>query len=232
MSKTNTCEVDDCDRGGKLIRGLCNMHYRRMMRLGSLELPPPPTCKADNCKDRVHSNGYCRPHHSKWRRYGDPLETRRYNNAEDSFQARTTWRGDCLVWTASKTKGGYGKLTVEGKLRGAHQYAWERENGPIPAGMEIDHTCFNRPCCNIKHLRLATEKQNRENLRQANPNNHSSGIRGVCWNKTTKSWMAKATHNGKQFYNGHHATIAEAEAAVIELRNRLFTHNLTDRQAA
>jgi hypothetical protein len=42
-----------------------------------------------------------------------------------------------------------------------HRYCWELEVGPIPDGMEIDHQCRNRACCNIDHLRVVTPKVNR-----------------------------------------------------------------------
>lgn len=41
-----------------------------------------------------------------------------------------------------------------GKLVMRHRWFWELSNGPIPSGMEIDHMCKNRRCCNIDHLQL------------------------------------------------------------------------------
>ena len=41
-----------------------------------------------------------------------------------------------------------------------HRLCWERENGPIPSNLVIDHICRNRVCCNIEHLRLVTRKIN------------------------------------------------------------------------
>lgn len=157
---------------------------------------------------------------------------RRFSDPAEAFRHRTEWQGDCLIWTGSLTKGGYGKLYVAGKLRGAHQFAWEQANGSIPDGMEVGNACHNRACCNVAHLHLATSGQNHQNLRNTNPNNRSSGVRGVYWNASVQKWGAKATHQGRQYYAGTHPTIREAELAAIALRNRLFTHNLMDRQAA
>lgn len=157
---------------------------------------------------------------------------RRFNNPEEAFEHRTEWQGDCLVWTGSRTKGGYGKLSVNGVLRGAHQYAWERVHGPIAEGTDIDHRCFNRACVNVRHLRGTTRSQNHQHRQGANPNNKASGVRGVHWHPVTKAWMAKVTHQGKQYYAGtNFPTVAEAAEAARQLRIELFTHNDWDRAA-
>jgi hypothetical protein len=38
--------------------------------------------------------------------------------------------------------------------------------GPIPAGLEVDHLCRNRSCCNPAHLEAVTRE---ENIRRAKP---------------------------------------------------------------
>jgi len=39
-------------------------------------------------------------------------------------------------------------------------------------------------------------------------------------------------HNGKHYQAGYFDEIADAEAAVIAMRNELFTHNTFDRKKA
>jgi hypothetical protein len=67
--------------------------------------------------------------------------------------------GDCFVFTGAKTKG-YGRIWAAGRLYRVHRYVWEREKGPIPDGLLVDHRCRNRACWNILHLRLVTPKIN------------------------------------------------------------------------
>ena len=43
-----TCSVDDCVRGGKMRRGMCRIHYDRMRKHGSIELPA-----VDSLADRL-----------------------------------------------------------------------------------------------------------------------------------------------------------------------------------
>lgn len=55
---------------------------------------------------------------------------------------------------------GYRARKKAGKISYLHRVAWEERNGSIPDGMFIDHTCRNRACVNLEHLRLVTPRIN------------------------------------------------------------------------
>lgn len=67
--------------------------------------------------------------------------------------------GDCWVFTGSTIKG-YGHIGSTGKVVIAHRLAWEQRYGQVPDGLELDHLCRVRPCCNPDHLEPVTTYEN------------------------------------------------------------------------
>lgn len=80
---------------------------------------------------------------------------------------------DCWLWLGSKSSYGYGIYVLNGKSIPAHRYAYERFNGPIPKGLQIDHLCRVKNCVNPTHLEVVTQL---ENIRRGVP--YRKKIRG------------------------------------------------------
>ena len=181
-----TCSIDGCEKGGKIARGWCPMHYNR------------------------------------WRKHGDPLGGgERFATPEEAFLARTEpIVGDpgCLIWTGATDGNGYGALRVNGRMVKAHRWAYEREHGPVPDTREVDHMCWNRACCNVDHLRLATRQQNMQNRSGAMP---GRGLpRGV--HRHGRGYSAEVRHSGQFHYLGTFSTPEEASSAAQAKRAVLF----------
>lgn len=156
--------------------------------------------------------------------------------ADELFWAKVNKSGPCWVWTGAKNPAGYGVLRRANSFgsNGPRNYLAHRYslmllgNGMDLGDQQVDHICHNPACVRYFHLRLATNKQNHENLRGANRNS-ASGIRGVFWSPARNHWRAEVKHH----YKSHTKTFkdrGDAEAWVLDTRLRLFTYNSADRR--
>lgn len=75
----------------------------------------------------------------------------------------------CWNWRQRIHREGYGCFNisqpmVSGKRASkfwlAHRWSYITFVGPIPAGLELDHLCRNRACCNPAHLEPVTRTEN------------------------------------------------------------------------
>jgi hypothetical protein len=66
----------------------------------------------------------------------------------------------CWEWLLCKNRDGYGRWVVDGREWKAHRLAYTLYRGEIADGLEIDHLCRNRCCCNPDHLEVVTHTVN------------------------------------------------------------------------
>lgn len=73
---------------------------------------------------------------------------------------------DCWEWTAKLTKGGYGQTFSGSRKNGdyrdelVHRFVFRALTGQDIAGLDLDHLCKNRKCCNPDHLEPVTRTEN------------------------------------------------------------------------
>lgn len=123
-------------------------------------------CWHDECDHLVDKWGMCITHYETHvKRYRPARATRILGSDEERFNAYLHKAGpdECWVWGGALNVNGYGAFRSSGKdprnIR-AHRFAYEMLVGPIPDGMELDHLCRNRPCCNPAHLEPVTGRVN------------------------------------------------------------------------
>ncbi len=66
----------------------------------------------------------------------------------------------CWVWLGHKDRNGYGQIRWNKKMRWVHRVTYAMFKRRIPAGMQVDHKCLNKSCCNPDHLRVMSHSAN------------------------------------------------------------------------
>jgi len=80
----------------------------------------------------------------------------------ETFMNHVEVTNGCWLWMEKRTREGYGRWGAEF----AHRLSYVLHKGPIPAGMQIDHLCFNPSCVRPSHLQVVDPITNsRRNLK-------------------------------------------------------------------
>lgn len=87
----------------------------------------------------------------------------------------------CWIWPRAQQARGYGTTYRNGKTILAHRALWERTNGPIPEGLELDHLCRVPACVRPDHMEPVTHRENM--LRGKWPNGRGRRKPGVLRNR-------------------------------------------------
>lgn len=82
------------------------------------------------------------------------------------FWSKVDKTQECWLWIGSTYPNGYGRYFANGKVYMTHRLSWEMENGAIPEGMIIMHTCDTPGCVRGSHLRLGTHAENSADMVQ------------------------------------------------------------------
>ena len=124
-------------------------------------------CRIDGCPKHGIARGLCHGHYKRWQR-GDPLDSLLKVLKGDPLErfmlhVRKEESG-CWTWTAyimKQQRQGrtYARFAFGGAVL-AHRWIYEHVVGPIPEGLELDHTCRVMGCVNPEHLEPVTRKEN------------------------------------------------------------------------
>lgn len=74
---------------------------------------------------------------------------------ERKILSRCVEQDGCWIWTGALTYG-YGVVRWMDRIYRTHRVIY----GPVPEGLQLDHLCRNRACCNPAHLEAVTHKVN------------------------------------------------------------------------
>lgn len=128
----------------------------------------------------------------------------------------------CRIWDgptsgdAVLTRGhGYGRMNLDGATVAVHIAAWVNVNGLIPPRKQLDHLCHQRDCCEERHLKLKTHKQNQKNKR-AKMGVH--GEIGPTGRRGTPICEAEALKMRDDFRKAHPCVLVGVDLSEIEGR--------------
>lgn len=84
----------------------------------------------------------------------------------------------------------------------------------------IDHIDYNRLNNNVDNLRWCTYSEN--GMNKIKQRNNTSGIVGVCWNKSKQKWRARLNIDGVEKHLGYFNSMKAAKSARIKAVNSMF----------
>lgn len=135
MPSNLTCSFPGCLNGGRIKKGWCAAHY-----------------------DQSRTGRPLVPVNTRQRKKGSPPRI----ICDEVACPVPGLTGPCHVFRGDVSSKGYGRVGAFGRKGHVlvHIYIWEKENGPIPDGLVVDHQCRVRACCNTDHLRIVTRAVN------------------------------------------------------------------------
>lgn len=152
-----------------------NLTWRRRLDRPRQEVS---RCRIESCPGKVRAHGYCASHDRRNRLYGDPLASAPRPSMEERFWSKVVPTGFCWEWAGARDSNGYGVFNPsKQKTTRSHRFAYQLLVGEIPHGLEIDHLCRNRICCNPDHLEPVTPA---ENARRSFSPGHRTRRTGEC----------------------------------------------------
>ncbi len=126
----------------------------------------------------------------------------------------------CWEYQGCRNSKGYGQVSAghmgESPLK-AHRVAWEIENGPIPDGLQVLHTCDNPPCCNSGHLFLGTTADNSADMvaKGRTARGEANGMSKLTWEKVHAIRADGRTHQAIADEHGvARATISDIRRGI------------------
>jgi len=115
------------------------------------------------------------------------------------------------IWTQPGVGYQNRQIGIFNKLYYEHRIAWMwMTDDPLPK--EIDHK--NRDGTDNRWINLCATSHSKNQKNMSRRVTNTSGVTGVCWDKSRGKWMARINVNGKAYSLGRFDDLHEAAEAV------------------
>jgi hypothetical protein len=133
-----------------------------------------------------------------------------------NFEKHVIKKDGCWDWNGCIEKNGYARMSCRDiPARHAHVVSFLIHKGEIPKGLQVNHLCFKRSCCNPNHLYLGTQQENMRD--KINANRQAKGSKNGN-SKLTENHVKKIKELLKN--NEHPKVLAEMfEVSDTQIRN-------------
>ena len=144
---------------------------------------------------------------------------------------------ECWLWQYMTSADGYGRLTIRKKNLMAHRISYTISKGIIPEGMQINHICCVRDCCNPNHLEVVTCKENLQYAsklgRMATGERNGTHTRPKSRIRGDKHWTRSNPESIQNYLKGENNPDSRLTSAqVIEIRSLYATGQHTQKELA
>ena len=141
---------------------------------------------------------------------------RRWFKSEGSFKSWNTRYAGSVAGNVWKGVRGYPtlRLTLFGEKWLAHRVAflWMAEDLPD----QVDHKNRNSLDNRWENLCASSQEENMKN--RSMKSNNTSGVTGVCWDKSNSKWKVQVKLSGELKHLGYFTDLSEAERVVKAFR--------------
>lgn len=148
---TKTCSVDGCDKTTHNKGTKCGMHYARLAKYGSTELPvrSPNTCSITDCTREYYGKGYCQLHYRH--------STNPSNKLFDGRELDICTVDNCDEYIANKITGYCNRHYIRYRRTGdatnvRRRYDEHRKSNPLyDIYMSMKQRCYDEKTKSYKH---------------------------------------------------------------------------------
>ena len=140
------------------------------------------------------------------------------SNTDNEMLCDAECMEELLRYYWNETKSGYARSSINRKKVYAHRIVMEA--GDFEINKQIDHINGNTLDNRKQNLRIVTSQQNGMNSSIRKDN--TSGVTGVCWDKSRNMWFARIEYNKKCINLGYFIKFEDAVAARRKAEDKYF----------